>query len=110
MAIRKRVNDVLADWCGVAPDDQTISLEVLWTSTRNNPDRPHNGIDFQPDGVNDLRDKLIDEFKKPGNERKRVSVLKAQHFKPTGDIDTVNDLVRAVVVSPNLKSMPLKES
>jgi hypothetical protein len=105
MAIRKRVNEVLGDWCGVTPDDQTIALEVLWTSTRNNPDRPHNGIDFQPDGVQDLRDMLVEEFKKPGTERKRVSVLKAGHFKPNGDIETVNDLVRAVVVCPNLKPM-----
>jgi hypothetical protein len=103
MAIRKRVNDVLIDWCGMKPDDQTMGLELLWTTTRNNPDRPHNGIDFQPDGVQDLRDMLIDEFKKPGTVRKRVSVLKANHFKPNGDIETVNDLVLAVVVSPNLK-------
>jgi hypothetical protein len=103
MAIRRRVNEVLADWCGVSPDDQTIGLETLWISTRNNPDRPHNGIDFQPDGVQDLRDKLIVEFKKPGNERKRVSVLKANSFKPNGDIETVNDLVRAVLLCPNLQ-------
>jgi hypothetical protein len=100
------VNEVLADWCGVAPDDQTMSLEVLWTSTRNNPARPHNGIDFQPDGVQDLLSKLIKEFKKPGKERKRVSVLKTNSFKPNGDIDTVNDLVSAVVDSPNLKPTP----
>jgi hypothetical protein len=100
--IRKRVNDVLADWCGETPDDQTMSLEVLWTSTRNNPERPHDGIDFQPDGVQDLLTKLVKEFKKPGNERKKVSVLTTDSFKPTGDVDSVNDLVQAVVDCPNL--------
>ena len=104
MAIRKRVNEVLDDWCGIAPFDQTMTLESLWVSTRNNPQRPHNGIDYQPDGLQDLLAKLVTEFKKPGKERKKVSVLKTNHFKPNGEIDTVNDLVSAVVDCPNLKA------
>ena len=106
MAIRLRVNQILADWCGEAPADQTISLEVLWISTRNNPSHPHNGIPFQPVAVQDLLVRLDSEFRKPGIERKRTSVLKETDFKPNGSIDSVNDLVQAVVNCPNLPSTP----
>jgi hypothetical protein len=103
MAIRKRVNEVLDDWCGIAPFDQTMSLQALWESTRNNPKRPHSAMDYQPDGVQDLLTRLVKEFKKPGVERIRVSVLKPGHFKPNGAIETVNNLVKAVGNSPNLE-------
>jgi hypothetical protein len=103
MAIRKRVNEVLDDWCGLAPFDQTMSLEILWVSTRDNPHRPHNAMDYQPDGVQNLLTKLTTEFKKPGVERIKVSVLKPSNFKPSGSIETVNNLVKAVGNCPNLK-------
>jgi hypothetical protein len=102
MAIRDRVNQVLADWCGEPIDDQTTILSELWTATRDNPHRPHDGIDFQPDGVNDLLAKLRTEFRKPGKVRKDTSVLTAVSFKPTGTIDLIDDLVDAVVTCPNL--------
>jgi hypothetical protein len=100
MGVRKRVNVVLQDWCGIVPID-TDSLSVVWDDTRNNPNKPHDGVAFQPDGVNDLLNKLVLEFKKPGNERFDVSVLAAGSFKP-GEIDTTNDLVDAVIGCPNL--------
>jgi len=109
MTIRERVNNVLADWCGVAPEDQTISLEFLWISTRDNPQRPHSRTDFQPDGVQDLLVKLKTEFEKPGTVRKNTSRLTPGSFKPNGDIDSVNDLVRAVVDCPNLPPTPGEE-
>lgn len=102
MAVRDRVISVLEAWCGSAPADNTISLSDLWNDTRNNPNHPHDGIAFQPDGVNDLLDKLKTEFRKPGPVRLDTSVLKTTSFKPNGDIDTVNDLVDAVIACPNL--------
>jgi len=104
MTIRERVNRVLEDWCGENANniDQTMSLEVLWTTTRNNPNRPHNGVAFQPEGVMDLLTKLTQEFKKPGNVRKKISVLTTASFKPNGTIDTIDNLVEAIVGSPNL--------
>jgi len=104
MTIRERVNTVLSDWCGEVPFelDPTMSLSDLWISTRNNATRPHNGIDFQPDGVQDLLSKLASEFKKPEGDRKRISVLTANSFKPNGTIDTINTLVDAVVRCPNI--------
>lgn len=108
MTVRERVNGVLADWCGQASFeiDPTVKLSDLWISTRNNANRPHNGIDFQPDGVQDLLVKLTAEFKKPGSVRKRISVLTANSFKPSGDIDSVDNLVDGVVHCPNLPATP----
>jgi hypothetical protein len=108
MSLRRRVNIVLHDWCGEQPNniDQTISLDVLWIATRNNPDRPHNGVDFQPLGVADLLSKLTTEFKKPGDVRKQISVLTLNSFKPNGDIDSVDDLVGGVLGCPNLPPIP----
>src|SRR6266849_5873728 len=104
MTIRQRVNSVLEDWCGEDANtiNQTMSLEVLWTATRNNPNRPHNGVAFQPEGVMDLLTKLTSEFKKPGPVRKKTSVLTTSSFKPNGTIETVDDLVDGVVGCPNL--------
>ena len=111
MTTRRRVNIVLHDWCGEQPNniEQTMSLAVLWTATRNNPDRPHNGVDFQPLGVADLLSKLTTEFKKPGNLRKQIAVLNLNSFKPNGDIDSVDDLVEGVLGCPNLPEIPEKD-
>ena len=108
MSVRRRVNIVLHDWYGEQANniDQTISLDVLWIATRDNPDRPHNGVDFQPLGVADLLAKLITEFKKPGKLRKQISVLTLNSFTPNGDIDSVDDLVEGVLGCPNLPEMP----
>jgi hypothetical protein len=107
MSIRKRVNLVLSDWCGEPPNriNQAISLDVLWTATRNNPDRPHNGVAFQAEGVVDLLGRLDSEFTKPGSVRKRISVLRPNSFKPNGNIDSVDNLVEGVVGCPNLPPM-----
>jgi len=104
MTIRDRVNDVLEDWCGQSANtiDQAMSLDVLWTATRNDPNRPHNGVAFQPEGVMDLLTKLTVEFKKPESVRKQISVLTTNSFKPNGTIDTVDNLVEGVVGCPNL--------
>ena len=108
MSVRRRVNIVLQDWCGEQANniDQTISLDVLWIATRNNPDRPHNGVDFQPLGVADLLAKLTTEFAKPGKLRKQISVLTLNSFKPNGDIDSVDDLVGGALGCPNLPEIP----
>lgn len=110
MSIRDRVNLVLAGWCGADPDsiDQTMSLTDLWESTANNASSPHSAIPFQPEGVEDLLVKLGKEFKKPGRVRKDTSGLTPGSFKPNGDLDSMNDLVRAVVVCPNLPPMPAR--
>jgi len=104
MTIRARVNDVLSDWCGENANqiDQTIGLDLLWTATRNNPARPHNGVAFQLEGVLDLLTKLGDEFRRPGEVRKQISVLTVNSFKPNGAIDTVDNLVDGVVGCPSL--------
>ena len=104
MSIRDRVNQVLGDWCGADPDtiDQTMSLSELWARTRDSASSPHSAIPFQPDGVQDLLAKLRKEFRKPGDVRKDTSGFTPDSLKPTGDIDKVDDLVRAVVACPNL--------
>jgi hypothetical protein len=102
--IRQRVNAVIGDWCGGLQPDQTTALSDQWTETRNSAARPHDGIDYQPDGVNLLLEKLRAEFSKPGDERKDTSVLEASDFKPNGNIDTIDNLVDAVVACPNLPS------
>ena len=79
-----------------------MALEDLWNSTRNNPAAPHDGIAFQPDGVQDLLTKLNKEFEGPGPSRKKTSVLTLGSFKPDGDVETVNDLISAVIGCPNL--------
>jgi hypothetical protein len=104
--IRERVNRVVSDWCGIAPANQGISLDVLWSETRNNPARPHSGIEFQQAAVDNLLSKLQDEFRRPGIERKDISVLTHSSFKPGGAIDSVNNLVDAVVGCPNLPPTP----
>lgn len=110
MPIRDRVNLVLAAWCGADPDniDQTMSLADLWESTRDNPASPHSAIPFQPEGVEDLVVKLLSEFKKPGAVRKDTSGLTPNSFKPSGDVDSVDDLVRAVVACPSLPPTPAR--
>jgi len=100
MAIRARVNQVIVSWCGQgAAQDQ--NLQQLWTSTRNNPNRPHDGMNFQPDGVDDLIDQLTAEFKNGGIEARQI-VLKESDFEPSGGVKTIDDLVNAVVFSPDL--------
>ena len=110
MSIRDRVNLVLAVWCGADPDsiDQAMSLTDLWESTRHSASSPHSAIPFQPEGVEDLLVKLGKEFKKPGRVRKDTSGLTPASFKPNGDIDSVDNLVRAVLVCPNLPAMPVR--
>lgn len=112
MPIRDRVNQVLADWCGADPDsiDQTMSLEEIWESTRDNPQSPHSAIPFQPDGVEDLLIRLRKEFTNPGADRKDTSGLTPGCFKPSGDIDTVDHLVTAVIVCPNRRLAPAGET
>ncbi|MGO9259411.1 MAG: hypothetical protein ACLQU1_24315 [Bryobacteraceae bacterium] len=78
-----------------------MSIEELWESTLDNLESPHSAIPFQPDGVEDLLEKLRSEFKTPGEVRKDTSGLTPHSFKPDGDIDTVDDLVRAVVTCGN---------
>jgi len=107
MSIRDRVNRVLATWCGADPDsiDPTMTLEELWRSTKDNESSPHSAIPFA-EGLEDLLKTLGKEFKKPGPVRKDTSGFTPDSFKPKGDIDTVDDLVRAVAVCPNLPSTP----
>ena len=101
MSIRDRVNQVLAVWCGADPDgiDQSMTLEDLWASTKDSTSSPHSAIPFA-DGLEDLLDKLGQEFKRPGTVRKDTSGFTPGSFKPSGDIDTVDDLVKAVGVCP----------
>jgi len=106
-SIRNRVNLVLSAWCGADPNtiDQSMSLSDLWASTGDNPDSPHSAIPFLPEGVEDMLRKLAKEFRRPGTVRKDTSQLTTGSLKPNGDIETVDDLVRAVVHCPNLPPM-----
>jgi hypothetical protein len=101
VTIRERINQVLQNWCGQSTPDQSQNLKMLWESTADNDVRPHDGMDFQPDGVEDLIGRLTDEFKRPGPVRKAI-VLQAGDFEPDGTILTIDDLVGAVVTSDNL--------
>lgn len=103
-SIDLRVNEVLRIWCGTEPAeiDQGMALEDLWNSTRKNPVCPHDNIDFQPAGVQDLLHKLNQEFEGAGVVRKQTSVLNLDSFKPNGDIEKVNDLISGVIGCPNL--------
>ncbi len=99
MSIRVRVNHALFLWCGEAPDDQETTIANLWEDTRNGH-VPHNGIDLSPDGLDDLRRKLDHEFLS-NPPKKDTSALSNASFKPGGDIDTVDDLVQAVIDCDN---------
>jgi hypothetical protein len=107
MSIRDRVNEVLGDWCGTDPDgiDSTMTLEDLWESTKDSTSSPHSALPFA-DGLQDLLDKLGKEFKRPGPVRKDTSGFTPGSFKPSGDIDTVDCLVKAVGGCPNLPPTP----
>jgi|SRR6185437_13964953 len=103
MAIRVRVNAVITAWCGQgAAQDQ--NLKQLWDATRNNEQAPHDGMEFQPDGAQDLIDKLAKEFKKGGVEdpESRKIVLGPGDFEPKGNVKTLDDLVNDIVFSPGL--------
>ena len=108
LSIVVRGNLVLNRWCGAAPAaiDQGMTLANLWDSTRKNPQHPHQGLDFQPEGVQDLLLKLNQEFEGTGDSRKKTSVLTLASFKPAGDIDKVKDLHSAVIGCPNLPPTP----
>jgi hypothetical protein len=107
VSIRDRVILVLAAWCGTDPNsiDSSMTLQDLWASTKNSTTNPHSAIPFA-DGLEELLRMLVAEFKKPGLVRKDTSGFTTASFKPKGDIDTVNDLVNAVVHRPNLPSTP----
>ena len=98
-----RTLDVIEDWCGVRPGDFTKALIDLWEETRKNPKRPHTSMDFQPDGVADLIDRLKREFRNPPGRR---ITLTPPSFDPNGRVKTVSDLMDAVAASDPLGAAP----
>jgi hypothetical protein len=98
-----RTLDVLEDWCGLRPPNFTKALIDLWEETRNNPRRPHTSLDFQPDGVEDLIERLKSEFRNPPGRR---ITLTPRSFDPNGRVKTVNDLMDAVAASDALDGTP----
>ena len=99
----ERTLDVIEDWCGVAPRPLTKELINLWEETRNNASRPHTSIDFQPDGVENLIEKLKREFQ---NAPARRITLAPRSFDPNGRVKTVSDLMDAVASSAPVDEVP----
>ena len=91
MSVEDRVVSVVAAWSRKpSPADDDV-LEQLWANSGQ-------AVPFQPDGERRLIDALKQEFRKPPT----VNVqLIASDLDPTGQIKTVDNLVKAVEQMPS---------
>jgi hypothetical protein len=91
MSVEDRVVSVVAAWSRKpSPGDDDV-LEQLWANSGQ-------AVPFQPDGQRRLIEALKQEFKKPPT----VDVqLVPSDLDPTGQIKTVDNLVKAVEQMPS---------
>jgi hypothetical protein len=94
MTIRDRVVNTVAAWDGFSGFDTGESLSVLWSKSADGSTIP-----FKPQAVMILSGKLQTEFRS-GQDARDLSRLNANSYAPGGSIDTVDDLVNAVMLAP----------
>ena len=87
MSIQPRVVQVINAWCRGETRVLTEPLEEIWERTG------HAGVPFQKEAVETLLVALQKEFHQPET---RTIILVADDFKPSGTLNTVDDLVQAV--------------
>jgi hypothetical protein len=87
MPTNKQVVDAIEQWSGNRPEKMSQNLEEWWNQTA--PGATHKALAFDPDGIDDLVDKLQKEFAGSPD-------LAAGDFKATGNIKTLQDLVDAL--------------
>src|SRR5258708_2836923 len=95
MSIQSRVVDAVEVWCGKRPDELSTVLKDLWDDTA--PSSSHSALDFDPDGIDDLVQKLRSEFANP--PKRRVTATAAD-FRSGGKIQTVQKMVDEAVTFP----------
>ena|ERR1700676_2903552 len=95
MTIRDRVVATVKTWCGFGGFNTATSLAVLWGQSSQ-----ASSIPFKPQAVSDLISKLQNEFSPPKPDARDLSNWNPSSFAPGGSIDTVDDLVSAVMFAP----------
>jgi hypothetical protein len=95
MTIRDRVVATVKNWCGFGGFSTGTSLAVLWGQSSQAASIP-----FKPQAVSDLISKLHTEFNPPKPDARDLSSWNPDSFAPGGTIDTVDDLVSAVMFAP----------
>ena len=93
MTLRDRVVDTVAAWAGFSGFDTGESLSVLWSKSTQGSTIP-----FKPQAVTILSANLQTEFRS-GADARDLSRLNANSYAPGGSIDTVDDLVNAVMLA-----------
>ena len=93
MSLETRVSDALEAWCGEPPADFTIALEDLWILNRDEP--------YDPDGIEQLIEKLEDEFSNPPSFQVTAT---PDDFRAGGKIRTVQQLNSEAAAFPEGES------
>ena len=102
MPTNKQVVDAIEQWSGNRPEKMSQNLEEWWNQTA--PGSTHSALAFDPNGIDDLLEKLHKEFAGSPD-------LAAGDFKATGNIKTLQDLVDALqpVEADGLADVPMAE-
>lgn len=90
-----RVEDVVIAWSGLTGFPTSTGLSVLWANSAHSTTIP-----FQPQAVMTLITRLQSEFQNQGPDLRDLSEFKPGSFAPPGTIDTVDDLVSAILFAP----------
>lgn len=91
-----RVEDVVSAWCGLTGFPTSTGLSILWGNGGQAATVP-----FQPQAVMNLITLLESEFQNSGPDGRDLRGFKPSLFAPAGAIDTVDDLVSAVLFAPH---------
>lgn len=87
MPTNKAVVDVIEQWSGKRPEKMSQNLKEWWDQTA--PGSTHSALSFDPDGIEDLLNRLRDAF--PSSP-----ALVSVDFGDSGNIKTVQDVVDAL--------------
>ena len=93
MSLETRVSEALQAWCGEEPADFTISLDDLWILHQDEP--------FDPDGIEQLIQKLESEFSNPPS---LTVTATPDDFRTGGKIRTVQQLISEAAAFPEGES------
>src|SRR5579862_4666377 len=94
MTLGDRVLNIVEAWVGFSGFDTGESLAVLWVKSSH-----ASSVPFKPQAVMDLSSRLQTEFRS-GPDSRDLTRLNANSYAPGGSIDTVDDLVNAVMLAP----------